>query len=72
MKKTVILVRSITYAIKLRKLLARSKISSSVVKIAHGENNGGCASGLEISDSDLFSAVAIMRENSIEYKIYSG
>ena len=72
MKNTIITVGSVTYAIKLQKLLARSKISSSIVKIARGENEGGCTNGLEIYDSDFFSAVAIMRENRIAYKIYSG
>ena len=65
MKKTKVMVGSITYAIKLRKLLLREGINSSIVK---GDKNG-CVHGLEVDYSDFYTVISIMRENNIEYSV---
>ena len=68
MKNSTITVGSITYAIKLRKLLLREGVESELVKMADKKSNG-CTHGVKISSSDLFRAVVIMREKGIEYSI---
>ena len=65
MKKTKIMVGSITYATKLRKLLARVGIKSRIIK---GEKNG-CIHGLEVDYADFYTVISIMRENNIEYSV---
>lgn len=69
MKSTKIVVESPTIAMKLRKLLAREKVEARLIKLANTEKNTGCAHGIEIKSSDLYSAVVIMRENNIVYSI---
>ncbi len=69
MKKITITVGSATYAIRLRKLLLRSGIKSTLIKSEMGENNLGCSHGVEISENDLYHAAMIMRENGIKYSV---
>lgn len=60
---------SVTYAIKLRKLLARENIESELIKMTDKEKQG-CTHGVKINRSDMFRAVVIMREKGIEYSIF--
>lgn len=70
MKKLTLTVGSVTYAIKLRKLLARDGIKSRLVKVDNTLTKNGCSHGLEISDNDFYRAVMIMKENNIDYSIH--
>ena len=67
MKKIIITVGSVTYAIKLRKLLAREGIEARHLKVDNTDSGAGCSHGVEINEADLYRAVYIMRENRIEY-----
>ena len=67
MKKMTITVGSITYAIKLRKLLAKEGIEARHVKVDNTDSGAGCSHGVEINEDDLYRAVYIMRDNQIEY-----
>ena len=69
MNKTIITVGSVTYAIKLRKLLAREGIESELVKIS-ANDFGGCTHGVKINKANYFNAVGILREKGIEYSVY--
>ena len=69
MNTNVITVGTVTYAIKLRKLLSRERIESELVKISD-RNKGGCTHGVRIDKKNLFRAVAIMREKGIEYSVF--
>lgn len=69
MNKIIITLGSVTYAIKLRKLLAREDIESELVKVNTKETNG-CTHGVKINQSDLLRAVVIMREKGIEYSVF--
>ncbi|MBQ8303129.1 MAG: DUF3343 domain-containing protein [Clostridia bacterium] len=66
MNKILVTVSTVTYAIKLRKLLLRDGIRSRLVKINSAE---GCTHGVEISRTDFYRVVCIMKENNIEYKV---
>lgn len=66
MNKIIISVGSMTYALKLKKLLLRSGIYSIQVKTMRED---GCNHGIEIDERDLFSAVAILLDLKIDYSI---
>lgn len=69
MNKTTIIVGSVTQAFKLRRLLAKAGIGSRVIKVDNTEDKVGCSHGVEISYSDFYQAVVILRENNIDYRI---
>ena len=55
-----------TYAIKLRKLLARAGIESRQIKSMENE---GCTHGVEIMYHDFYSAIAVLKESGMEYSL---
>ena len=69
MIKVRISVGSVTMTMKLRKLLTRAKIPSRLIKLNISEDNIGCTNGVEIYERDFYSAVMIMRDNGIAYKL---
>lgn len=72
MKKTTVTLDSVTYAIKLRKLLSKAKIKSRLIKVSDGAKMGGCAHGVEFDEEYFYDAVVIMKENGINYSLYNG
>ena len=70
MNNTIVTVGSVTYAIKLRKLLSREGIQSKLIKVEDARGRLGCTHGVELKKTDFLSAVVIMRENDISYSIY--
>ena len=68
MNNVIITVGSVTYAIKLKKLLAREGIKSSLVK---KESANGCTHGVELAEADFLAAVVVIRENGIEYTVFN-
>ncbi|MBR5144573.1 MAG: DUF3343 domain-containing protein [Clostridia bacterium] len=71
MRKIIIVVGSITYAIKLRKLLTRVGIDASLIKVDNPNGGIGCIHGVEIPINDYYTAVVIMRDNNIDYSVYN-
>ena len=71
MKKTTVTLDSVTYAIKLRKLLSKAKIKSRLIKVSDGAKLGGCAHGVEFDEEYFYDAVVIMKENGINYSLYT-
>ena len=63
-------VDSVTYAIKLKKMLSRAGIQSTLVKVEDVKGKIGCMHGVSIREEDYLSAVKIMRENGVRYSIY--
>lgn len=70
MNKIIVTVGSVTYAIKLRRLLIRDGIEARLVKVDNTAEKTGCSHGVEISGDDFYRAVVIMKENQIEYSVY--
>ena len=66
MRNHVIKVGSVTYAIKLKKLLTKYNISSNLIKNVGAE---GCVYALEIKGEDYYLTAKIMRENNMSYPI---
>ena len=71
MNNIIVTVGSVTYAIKLRRLLSRSGIRSKLVKLENSNNQNGCTHGVELHYSDFYHAVTIMKANSIDYTVYN-
>lgn len=67
MNRIIINVGSVTYAIKLRKMLMRLGIESRQVKTQ--SDIYGCMHGIEISRNYLYTAVSIMKQSGINYTI---
>ena len=65
-----IYVDSVTYAIKLKKLLSRNGIESRLIKVEDKKGLSGCLHGVTINRSNFLNAVVIMKENNIDYTIY--
>lgn len=65
-----ITVSSLTYAMKLKKLLSKGGIISKLIKVEDKEGMIGCLHGVRISNADLLRAIVIMRQNDVEYSIY--
>jgi hypothetical protein len=66
LNKIIINVGAMTYAIKLRKMLARAGIESRQVKSL---GNDGCTHGVEIMYHDFYSAIAVLKESEMEYSL---
>ena len=70
MNNITVTVGSVTYAIKLRKLLSREGIQSKLVKVEDVKGGLGCTHGVSLKTTDFLSAIVIMRENGINYSVY--
>ena len=66
MKKVIIYVGAMTYAIKLRKKLTRAGIKTWQIKSLDGE---GCSHGVEIMYPDYYSAIAILKDSGMDYRV---
>lgn len=66
MNKNIIIVGSMTHAIKLKKILSRQGIASKQVKEI---GKDGCVYGVEIASYDLFAAIAKIKESGMPYSV---
>lgn len=71
MSKTILNIGSVTYAMKARKILQRAGILSEVVKLGVGESKRGCSYGIKFSTDKLYDAVMELKNNLINYELYS-
>ncbi|MBR2343546.1 MAG: DUF3343 domain-containing protein [Clostridia bacterium] len=71
MNSAIITLGSLTYATKARRLFTKNGIDARTVKLSEAAD-GGCTHGIEIKKSDLYSAVAILREAGVQYSLYRG
>lgn len=72
MENTTLILGSVTYAVKARRLLARSGINARLIKLSGKETADGCSHGIELASSRFFEAVVILKENGIAYSLYNG
>ena len=70
MNTTIITVGSVTYAIKVKKLLERSGIRSKLIKVESSTSPIGCTYGIKIESSLFYDAVALLRNQGIDYSVY--
>ncbi|MBP5348903.1 MAG: DUF3343 domain-containing protein [Clostridia bacterium] len=62
-----ILIGSISYAIKAKRLLAREGITANVVK--ETDKTEGCSNGLSFSERDAYRVTAILSQAGIGFKM---
>ena len=67
MNNVTVSVGAVTYAIKLKKLLSRVGVGSTLKKSVDKER--GCVYGVEIKREDLYTAVKVLRENRFIYTV---
>ena len=72
LENTTLILGSVTYAVKARRLLARSGINARLIKLSGKETADGCSHGIELASSRFFEAVVILKENGIAYSLYNG
>lgn len=71
MNKTTITVGSVTYAIKVRKLLERAGVKSKLIKVDSSKTKSGCTYGIELQPSFFYDAVNVLKNNGISYSVYN-
>ena len=69
MEKIIITFKSVTYAIKAKKLLLKFGTEAKLVKIAE-DSLSGCTHGVEISEASFLNAIGVLRNSGIEYSVY--
>ena len=67
MERIIITVGSVTYALKLRKLLRAKGIEARQIK--YQDPDRGCTHGIEISKANMLDAIVLLKENGMEYNI---
>ena len=72
MKKVTITVSSVTYAIKLKRLLGAMNIKSKLVKFDTTKTMTGCEYGVEFPERFLLDVVSELKARDIAYNVYNG
>ncbi len=72
MNNTIIIVGSVTYAMKVKKLLERSGIKSTLVKVDGIKSGKGCTHGIKFQSSMFYDVISVLRNREINYSVYSG
>ena len=67
---TTVTVSSVTYAIKVKKILNGMKINARIVKVGSSKPNGGCEYGVEFQNVYFYDVIAKLKELGLEYSIY--
>ena len=60
---------SITYAIKVKKMFIHSGIKAELTKTGSPKNKESCVYGVKIRESDLYSAVELLKSSDIQYTV---
>lgn len=68
MKRSLITVASMTYAIKAKRILDNNMISSSIVKLPQKYTDSGCAYALEVSAVDAGRASRMLDMSGAAYR----
>lgn len=68
---TTITVGSVTYAIKVRKLLERSGIKSKLVKVDSSKSKNGCTYGIQVHTTLFYDVINILKNSGINYSVYN-
>ena len=71
MKITTLTVGSVTYAIKVRKLLERAGVKAKLVKVDSSKSKSGCTYGIQLGNENFYDAVNILKNNGISYSVYN-
>lgn len=67
MKKCIIAISSVNYAIRSERYLAERSINTRIIKLQPHVTKKGCAYGLELSCKDLPAALSFMERAKLPY-----
>ena len=70
MKKTIITLSSVTYAMKAKRQLSRIGIRSELIKVDSSKSKKGCAYGLELPTDSFYDVIAELRRCGFDYSAY--
>lgn len=59
--------KSMTYAIKAKKLLSQNYINSEIIKLDPAMTKKGCSYGVEFDCVNLYLAEKLLKESNIKY-----
>ena len=68
---TTITVGSVTYAIKVKKILERAGIRCKLIKVNASNINKGCNYGINVAASHFYDVIVILKNNGIVYSVYT-
>ncbi len=70
MEKKLIKIGSITYALKARKALLSIGVRTRLIKTSSDSN--GCAYSIEFSEEQLYTVIAELKRQGIDYELSNG
>lgn len=59
--------KSMTYAIKAKKVLAKNNINSDIIKLDPGMTQKGCSYGVKFDCINLYVTERVLKENNVNY-----
>ncbi len=68
---TIITVGSVTYALKVKKLLQHMRIKSKLIKVDSSRTKRGCEYGVEFPSRFFLDVVSELKRNGIYYAVFS-
>jgi len=68
---TTFTVGSVTYAIKVKKLLERSGVKSKLIKVDSSKSKSGCTYGIQLESVRFYDAISILKKSGISYSVYN-
>lgn len=68
---TIIAVGSVTYAVKVKKMLGRIGVAAELVKVDTSKTGGSCTHGIKIHSSYLYDAIGVLKKAGIDYHVYN-
>ena len=71
MNTTTLTVGSVTYAIKVRKLLERAGVKSKLIKVDASKSKSGCTYGIQVQSALFYDVVTVLKNNGISYSVYN-
>ena len=70
MEHYLIIARSVTYAQRMQRALARSGIRSRIFRAPRDLTDRGCAYAVQIADSDLTAALTALHRESLDPDLF--
>ena len=70
MNTTTLIVGSITYALKAKKVLMRIGIRSELIKTENSQRRSGCIYGIKFNSELFYSVIDELRNNAIKYEVF--
>ena len=71
MNITTVTVGSVTYAIKVKKILSGIGIKSKLIKVDSSKSQSGCEYGVEFPSPYFLDVVSELKRQKINYTVYS-